>query len=270
LPDGTYAYIQHAQEGLLSEIQTADHRLIGRKQFGSPAPGAAAVLASAVPGAAPAGSITIPMVGAITTPTFLSASAASLTQINLSWTDNSDNETGFIIERRTSDSSFSEVYRVGLNISYYRDTGLLPYTTYYYRVRAYNSSTGEYSSYTNEASATTNVPGGDDDNDFLFCSVGYILTGTPFDGLISRLRDFRDRVLLKSTAGKQLVKFYYDLSPALVKWFQKHDALKQISAVVLIPLICIILYPAVLTVIPILFLLPLLLRRFQTQADTTV
>jgi|GEM_PF-857341 len=270
-PDGARAYIQHAREGLLSEIQTADHRVIGRKPFGSPARCAASVPASTVAGEAASGSIAIPVAGAITTPTFLSAHAAGLTQINLNWTDNSDNETGFIIERRASDSSFSEVYRVGVNISYYRDTGLAPYTTYYYRVRAYNSSTGEYSAYTNEASATTNLPGGDDDNDFLFCSVGYILTGTPFDGLMSRLRDFRDRVLLKNTVGKQLVKFYYDQSPALVKWLRKKPgALKQISAVVLIPLICIMLYPAVVTAIPIFVLLPFFVRRFRREADAAV
>ncbi len=156
---------------------------------------------------------------------------------------------------------------MGLNINFYADTGLAPYTTYFYRVRAYNLSTGEYSPYSNEASATTNIPTGDD-NDFIFCSVGYILTGTPFDGLLNRLRDFRDRVLLKSATGVKWVKLYYDLSPALVKLLQKSDLLKEISVVLIVPLIFLILYPVALIVVPMFLLFLLLLRRSQAGSGS--
>lgn len=86
-------------------------------------------------------------------PTNLFASASSPTEIRLSWTDASDNEDGFKVERKTSGSSFTEIKILTANSTTYTDTGLTPDTTYYYRVRAYNAA--GYSDYSNEASATT-------------------------------------------------------------------------------------------------------------------
>jgi YVTN family beta-propeller protein len=264
-PDGTFAYVQHAREGVLSEIRTSDHRLTGRKPYGSLKTDAGVILTHSFAQEPVDGGMAIPIVSAITTPTSLSASPAGRNQINLSWTDNSDSEMGFAIERRTSDSAFGEIYRVGSNITYYRDAGLDAFTTYYYRVRAYNTMTGEYSPYTNEASATTNVLD-DDDSDFFFCSVGYILNGTPFGGHMNKLRAFRDKVLMKSGMGKTLVRFYYSMSPSMVKLFQKYDMLIKVSKVVLVPIIYIILYPALLLLLPMLVIFPFLLRRFRTYA----
>ena len=36
----------------------------------------------------------------------------STTQINLSWTDNSNNETGFVLERSTDGTNFSPIMNV--------------------------------------------------------------------------------------------------------------------------------------------------------------
>jgi len=49
-----------------------------------------------------------------TAPSSLTATAASTSQINLAWADNSSNETGFKIERKTgSGGTYSQIATVG-------------------------------------------------------------------------------------------------------------------------------------------------------------
>ena len=88
-------------------------------------------------------------------PSGLTAIAVSGTQINLAWTDNSNNEDGFRIERSIDNLIFLEIATVGANTTTYSDTLLPVPATYYYRVRAYNI--GGNSAYSNTASATTAV-----------------------------------------------------------------------------------------------------------------
>jgi hypothetical protein len=87
-------------------------------------------------------------------PSGLSATAIATTQIDISWTDNADNETGFKIERSTrTNGSFAQIDTVGADVTSYSDTTVRKGTTYFYRVRATNGD-GD-SAYSNEASATT-------------------------------------------------------------------------------------------------------------------
>jgi hypothetical protein len=91
-------------------------------------------------------------------PTNLSATAAAPTEINLSWTDNSDNEEGFKVERKSgAEGSYSLIATTAGNVASYSDSNLSASTVYFYRVLAFNSE-GE-SSYSNEASATTPAAG---------------------------------------------------------------------------------------------------------------
>lgn len=98
-----------------------------------------------------------------TTPTIpaapgaLTAAAASSSAINLGWTDNSNNETGFDVERSTDNVSWTALTTVGSNIRSYSNSALAGSTRYYYRVRARNSAGS--SAYSNVASATTLAPG---------------------------------------------------------------------------------------------------------------
>ena len=92
-------------------------------------------------------------------PSGLSATAASSSEIDLSWTDNSSNEMGFKIERKTgSGGTYAEIATVSAGVISYSSTGLTASTAYYYRVMAYNS--GGNSSYSSEASATTSAASG--------------------------------------------------------------------------------------------------------------
>jgi hypothetical protein len=59
----------------------------------------------------------------------------------LTWADNSTNEDGFIIERKTGTSGiFARIASVGANVTSYADAGLADATTYCYRVNAFNSA----------------------------------------------------------------------------------------------------------------------------------
>ncbi|HKP12065.1 MAG TPA: matrixin family metalloprotease, partial [Blastocatellia bacterium] len=87
-------------------------------------------------------------------PSGLAALATSSSTISLTWADNSNNETGFQLERKTGVSgTYAPVASPGANQTGYADSGLQSSTTYYYRIRAVN--TVGSSAYSNEASATT-------------------------------------------------------------------------------------------------------------------
>jgi predicted phage tail protein len=92
-------------------------------------------------------------------PSNLVATAASSSQINLTWTDNANNETSFTIQRATN-ANFTGATNltVGANVTSYNDTGRTANTTYYYRVRAVNAVGN--SAWSNTASATTLVAAG--------------------------------------------------------------------------------------------------------------
>jgi hypothetical protein len=79
---------------------------------------------------------------------------ASAADLQLSWTDNSNNESGFAIERKTGTSgTFSQRATVGANVTNYVDANLAAATTFCYRVRAFNSAGN--SAFTPEACKTT-------------------------------------------------------------------------------------------------------------------
>jgi hypothetical protein len=87
-------------------------------------------------------------------PSGLTATAAAMGAIiNLGWTDNSNNEQTFAIQRSTDGgSTFSDLASVGPNVTSYADPGLTGGATYHYRVRAANG--GGNSGWSNTATAS--------------------------------------------------------------------------------------------------------------------
>ncbi len=94
-----------------------------------------------------------------TAPSNLAATAASSSQINLSWTASTDNVgvTGYLVERcqGAGCNSFAQIGTTAGTT--YNDTGLTANTSYSYRVRATDAA-GNLSPYSNVASATTQNP----------------------------------------------------------------------------------------------------------------
>lgn len=85
-------------------------------------------------------------------PTMLVATKGTeLGSIDLNWTDNSDFETGYALERSDDNVVFVEIIELPVNTVSYTDDGLTEGNTYYYRVRGFNLA--GYSDYSNIASA---------------------------------------------------------------------------------------------------------------------
>jgi hypothetical protein len=72
-------------------------------------------------------------------PTSLSAVAVSAGRVNLHWYDNSNNETGFVIQRSRDGSTWSTVAQVAANVTSVADFSTTRRTTYHYRVLALNA-----------------------------------------------------------------------------------------------------------------------------------
>jgi hypothetical protein len=85
------------------------------------------------------------------------ASAVSSSNIEISWVDRSNGESGFRIEKKVgSGGSYSEIDTVSADITNYVDTGQADETSYYYRVRAFSNEGN--SSYFNESNVKTHAP----------------------------------------------------------------------------------------------------------------
>src|SRR2546430_17452857 len=89
-------------------------------------------------------------------PSNLTATAVSVSEIDLAWSESSTNVTLFKIERSTDNVNFTQITTVAAGVTTYKDTGLTVNTTYYYRVRA--SNTAGDSGYSNVANESTSAP----------------------------------------------------------------------------------------------------------------
>ncbi len=86
----------------------------------------------------------------VATPTNLTASADASKKVHLSWTDNSNDETGFVVERSVNDTiNFISLVVLTANSTTYIDSIAPDNSLIFYRVKARRDST--YSPYSNNA-----------------------------------------------------------------------------------------------------------------------
>lgn len=84
-------------------------------------------------------------------PSNLIITGVTRSSVSLGWTDNSLNESGFLIQRATN-SGFSQnvvYFSVGQNINSFTDTSVAPNTRYYYRVLAFATANSNWSNSVN-------------------------------------------------------------------------------------------------------------------------
>jgi lysophospholipase L1-like esterase len=91
-------------------------------------------------------------------PTELNTTVFSIAQIDLTWKDNSTNETGYKIERKTDSGVFTEIGSTGIDVTTFSDKTISVNTNYTYRVYSFNQ-VGKSIQYSNEVSVrSTSVP----------------------------------------------------------------------------------------------------------------
>ena len=86
-------------------------------------------------------------------PSGLTITTLQSAKIIIAWTDNSNNETGFKIQRKGATGGYADLTTKGANVTSYTDTAVTDGTLYYYRVCATNTA-GD-SAYSNEVNGIT-------------------------------------------------------------------------------------------------------------------
>lgn len=154
-------------------------------------------------------------------PTMLSAVADTFS-VTLSWIDNSDNEDGFIIERRDgsilSNLPFNILDTVITDVSSYIDQDLFPNSTYTYRVSAFNQNlTSTYSNLI-EITTLSDIPSGNGEKLFYleqnypnpFNTKTTITLGLTKPSIISlKIYDILGNKIITLLEGERLAGIYY-------------------------------------------------------------
>ncbi len=89
-------------------------------------------------------------------PSSLGVTSDTSLKATLNWVDNSTNEDGFKIERKSLNENYKEIGSSSKDVTRFIDTGLAENTTYTYRVYSFNNK-GSSLTYSNEATLKTVV-----------------------------------------------------------------------------------------------------------------
>jgi subtilisin family serine protease len=174
--------------------------------------------------------------GTVETPSSLVAEMGPGSGIHLAWVDNSGYEIGFKIERRLgADGTYAQIDTVPTHVASYTDTGASPGEAYYYRVRSYNCTT--HSDYSNEASTITETIQSSGGSTRGGCLIATAAFGSSLAPQVAILREFRDRILIKSAVGRSFIRAYDRYSPALAGIVEEHETLRVVIRFGLLPLV---------------------------------
>ena len=174
-PNGDRVYVANSVNDTVSVISTSDNTVSNTIKVGN----------------SPAGFGNFIGEKPLQAPSDLVATAVAEDEIRLSWTDNSDDELGFKIERKKDEETFTEIDTTSADVTSYTDTGLSIDTTYYYRVRAYDDA--DDSGYSNEADATT-------EEESEHCFIVTAVYGSALERHVNLFGYFRDLFLVSLRA----------------------------------------------------------------------
>ena len=172
------------------------------------------------------------------------ATPAYAIDITLQWTSNNEPDVaGYTIFYREESQSYDyndpywETIEPKCTIYDLDET-----KTYYFVVRAFDTN-GLESANSNEVllkegipannQPTVNTVGGSSGG----CFVATAAYGSLMEPHVTILRDFRDRFLLGNAVGDSLVNLYYSYSPPIAHFIAKHDSLRAMVRISLLPFV---------------------------------
>jgi YVTN family beta-propeller protein len=206
-----YLYITNNLDNTVSVITTADNAVVATIAVGK----APIALGKFIGGQR------------LAPPSSLAATVQSYDQIDLSWTNQSADAWGVVLESKQGSAGiYGQLADLSPDVTTYSDTNLQEYRTYYYRLAAYT----DVPSYSAEVSATT------DKYETKVCAVATALYDSPFASFLKDLREFRDRFLLTSSAGRFFVDLYYANSPSVAGFLREHNTLRAVVRWGLVPI----------------------------------
>jgi hypothetical protein len=98
------------------------------------------------------------------------------------------------------------------------------------------------------------------------CFIATAAYGSSIDGEVVTLRRFRDDHLMRSTAGREFIRFYNRYSPPVADFIRERDSLRAVVRWSLWPLVSAIKHPAPTLTMVLLFALVIIrIRRYRTE-----
>jgi hypothetical protein len=110
------------------------------------------------------------------TPSDLTGTTDRYDRIDLTWSDNSDDELGFVIQRRIKaeegeeEDDYRQIVQVGTDVTSFTDEGLEDSTTYEYRIYSFNEVAESGYAVSAPAEGVTTVEGR-----FSWCFIGTLM-----------------------------------------------------------------------------------------------
>ena len=111
------------------------------------------------------------------------------------------------------------------------------------------------------ATFTPATPSGDGGGGGGGCFIATAAYGSYLDPHVMVLREFRDKVLLKTKLGQKFVKFYYKHSPPVADFIRKVEALRVATRLALTPMVYALAYPNATAMLLLTVLLILMIGR---------
>ena len=119
-------------------------------------------------------------------------------------------------------------------------TGLIPNAVYHVRSYATNSietGYGDDNTFTTLAAAEVVNQAVADGSGSSGCFIATAAFGSSVQPSVKILREFRNRFLLNNSIGKSLVNFYYKYSPPMADCISRHDNLRAMVRICLLPVV---------------------------------